>query len=333
MKRRDFIGLVGGAAASWPLLLRAQQPGGPRRGAARVMTVGFLGLAPASAWRNEIEALRAGLRDLGYVEGRTIAIEFRWANRVADMPALARELVAMNVDVILAPASTQVAPAREATDTIPIIFAQHADPVGTGDVASLAHPGGNVTGVSMVLTELAAKGLEIFKEAVPSITRVGVLWNPTTPSHAQVVSHLQIAAASLGLKLVMAPVRETADFAGAFAILKQEQADGFVVPPSPLTNAQAGPLAELEREYRLPGMFGNKDNVRAGGLMSYGADFEYMYRHAATYIDKVLKGERPADLPVEQALKYYLIVNLKTAKALGIELTPTFIARADEVIE
>ena len=249
------------------------------------------------------------------------------------MPALARELAGMKVDVILAPASTQVAPARNATNTIPIIFAQHADPVGTGDVASLAHPGANVTGVSMVLTELAAKGLEILKEAVPAITRVGVLWNPTTPSHTQVVKQLEAAAASLGLQLVMAPVRETADFAGAFAIMKQQQADGFIVPPSPLTNSQVAPLAELELEHRLPGMFGNKDNVKAGGLMSYGADFGYMYRHAATYIDKVLKGEKPADLPVEQASKYYLILNLQTAKALGVELSPTVVARADEVIE
>jgi putative tryptophan/tyrosine transport system substrate-binding protein len=312
---------------------RAQQPGDPRRNAAKVRTIGFLGLAPASAWSGEIEALRAGLRDLGHVEGQDITIEFRWAASVNDMPALASELAGMNVDVILAPASTQVAPARHATDTIPIIFAQHADPVGTGDVASLAHPGGNVTGVSMVLTELAAKGLEILREAIPSIRRVGVLWNPTTPSHTQVVNQLKVAAGSLGLQLIMAPVRETADFSRAFANMKQEQADGFIVPPSPLTNSQAAPLAELELQHRLPGMFGNKDNVRAGGLMSYGADFDYMYRHAAIYIDKVLKGEKPADLPVEQASKYYLTLNLKTAKALGTELSQTVIARADEVIE
>src|SRR6516164_2163766 len=280
-KRWDFVGLVGCTVASWPSVLRAQQPNSQRRNAARVRTVGFLGLAPASAWSSEIEALRAGLRDLGYVEGQNIAIEFRWAKSVGDMPALARELVELNVDVIVAPASTQVAPVRKATSSIPIIFAQHADPVGTGDVASLAHPGGNVTGVSMVLTELAAKGLEILKEAVPSIMRVGVLWNPTAPSHLQVVNQLKIAATSLGLQLIMTPVRETADLSDAFAVLRQEHADGFIVPPSPLTNSQVASLAELELQHRLPGMFGNKDNVRAGGLMSYGADFDYMYRHAA----------------------------------------------------
>jgi putative ABC transport system substrate-binding protein len=332
MRRRDFLGSIGGAVASaCSTVARAQQPSNLGRGAAK--TVGFLGLAPAAAWSSELAALRAGLRDLGYIEGQNIKIEFRWASNVDEMPALANELVQMNVDAILAPASTQVAPARQATKTIPIIFAQHADPVGTGDVASLSRPGGNVTGVSMVLTELAAKGLEILKQAVPTITKVGVLWNPTTPSHRQVVDHLKIAADALSLQLAMTPVRETADFARAFASMKQEQADAFIVPPSPLTNSQVTPLAELELLHRLPGMFGNKDNVKAGGLMSYGADFDFMYRHAATYIDKVLRGEKPADLPVEQASKYYLILNLKTAKALSLELSPTVIARADEVIE
>jgi putative ABC transport system substrate-binding protein len=331
MKRRDFMSLVGGMAAAWPSVVWTQQPNRARRG--NIKTVGFLGLAPASAWSSEIDALRAGLDEHGYVEGQNITIEFRWASNVGEMQALAKELADMNVDVILAPASTQVAPARQATKTIPIVFAQHADPVGTGDVASLAHPGGNVTGVSMVLTELAAKSLEILKEAVPPIKKVGVLWNPTTPSHNQVVSQLKIAAASLGLQLVMAPVGETSDFEKAFATMKQEQVDGFIVPPSPLTNSQPKVLAELELQHRLPGIFGNRENVRAGGLMSYGADFGYMYRLAATYIDKVLKGEKPGDLPVEQASKYYLVVNLNTAKALGIELSPTVIARADETIE
>jgi len=325
MNRRSFMTSLA-AAVAWPDISRA-------RSTTKISTIGFLGLAPASAWSSEIEALRAGLRDLGYVEGQNTAIEFRWASSVGDMPALARGLVELNVDVIVAPASTQVAPVRKATSSIPIIFAQHADPVGTGDVASLAHPGGNVTGVSMVLTELAAKGLEILKEAVPSIMRVGVLWNPTAPSHLQVVNQLKIAATSLGLQLIMTPVRETADLSDAFAVLRQEHADGFIVPPSPLTNSQVASLAELELQHRLPGMFGNKDNVRAGGLMSYGADFDYMYRHAATYIGKVLQGEKPADLPVEQASKYYLILNLKTAKALGTELSATVVARADEVIE
>jgi putative ABC transport system substrate-binding protein len=325
MNRRALITLLGGAAV-WPLPSRAQQR-------ARLARIGFLSLAPASAWTGPVEALRAGLRDLGYVEGRTIAIEFRWAATVDDMRTLADELVRMNVDIIVAPASTEVEPARQATSTIPIVFAQHADPVGIGHAASLAHPGGNITGISMLLTELAAKSLEILKETVPSARRIGVLWNPTTPSHSQVVSTLEVGARSLAVELVMAPVRSEEDFGGVFSTMVREHADAFLVPSSPLTNSRARPLAELALDHRLPGMFANKANVEAGGLMSYGADFNYMYRHAATYIDKILKGAKPADLPVEQASKYQLVINLKTAKTIGLEVPPMLLARADEVIE
>jgi putative ABC transport system substrate-binding protein len=251
------------------------------------------------------------------------------------MPTLANEFIRINVDIIFAPASTQVEPAKEATKTIPIVFAQHADPVGTGHVASLAHPGGNITGVSMVLTELAAKGLEILKQAVPSATRFGILSNPTMPSHVKVVEEIEIevAAKTLGVQLLMTPVRMVDDFDVAFSTMARSRADGFLVPSSPLTNSQPAALAELGLKYKLPGMFGNKDNVTAGGLMSYGADFNYMYRHAAVYIDKILEGEKPSDLPVEQASKYDLVINLKTARALGLDLPPTLLARADEVIE
>src|ERR1700722_1835829 len=325
MRRRELITILGRTIV-WPFGARAQAP-------AKIARIGFLGLAPASAWSSEIDALRAGLRELGYIEGKNITIDFRWATSVAEMSALADELVRMNVDIIFAPASTQVEPARQATRKIPIVFAQHADPVGTGHVASLAHPGGNITGVSMVLTELTAKGLEILKQAIPQGNRFGILWNPTTPSHVKVVDGIEVAAKSLAVQLLMTPVRTVEDFASAFSTMKREAADGFLVPPSPLTNSQPVALAELGLSYRLPGMFGNKDNVIAGGLMSYGADFNYMYRHAAIYIDKILKGEKPSDLPVEQASKYDLVVNLKTAKSLGLDLPPTLLARADEVIE
>jgi putative tryptophan/tyrosine transport system substrate-binding protein len=325
MLRREFITLLG-STAMWPTGVHAQAP-------VKIARIGFLGLAPASAWSGEIDALRAGLRELGYVEGKNIVLDFRWATNVGEMSKLANEFVRMNVDIIFAPASTQVEPAREATKTIPIVFAQHADPVGTGHVASLSHPGGNITGVSMVLTELAAKGLEILKQAVPNATRFGILWNPTTPSHVKVVNEIEVAGKTLGVQLLMTPVRTVEDFDLAFSTMTRERADGFLVPPSPLTNSQPIPLAELGLRFRLPGMFGNKDNVKAGGLMSYGADFNYMYRHAAIYIDKILKGEKPSDLPVEQASKYDLVLNLKTAKALGLDLPPTLLARADEVIE
>lgn len=324
MKRREFLAIA--SAGLWATAAWAQAP-------VKIARIGFLGLAPASAWSGEVDALREGLRKLGYVEGKNFIFDFRWATDSTETLKLANELVRANVDIIVAPASTQVEPARQATRTIPIVFAQHADPVGTGHVASLAHPGGNITGVSMVLTELAAKSLEILKQAVPGATRFGVLWNPTTPSHAKVVEEVEAAGKTLGIELSMIPIRSIEDFEPSFVTMTREQVAAFLVPPSPLTNSQPVALAELGLKYRLPGMFGNKDNVRAGGLMSYGADFNYMYGHAATYIDKILKGEKPSDLPVEQASKYDLVLNLKTARTLGIEMPPILLARADEVIE
>jgi putative tryptophan/tyrosine transport system substrate-binding protein len=325
VKRREFIAAFGGVAA-WPLAARAEQP-------SKVARIGFLNVAPASAWADDVEAFQVGLHDLGYIEGKNIVIEFRWADTLDQLPELATELVRMNVDVIVAPASTEVEPVRQVTKTIPIVFAQHADPVGLGHVASLAHPGGNITGVSMVLTELAAKALQILKDAVPRAKQIGVLWNPTTPSHKVVLKEVESAGERLGIQLLMMPIATVTDFDGVFSRLAQERADGFLVPGSPLTNIERVPLADLELKYRLPGIFGNRANVEAGGLMSYGADFNYMYRHAALYVDKILKGEKPADLPVEQASKYELVINLKTAKALSFEIPPTLLARADEVIE
>ena len=239
----------------------------------------------------------------------------------------------MNVDVIFAPASTQVEPARQATKTIPIVFAQHADPVGTRHVASLARPGGNITGVSMVLTELAAKGLELLKEVLPHATRIGVLWNPTTPSHAYVVKAVELTGQKLGVQLLMLPTRTVEDFKPVFSTMTRERVGGFLVPSSPLTNSQPAALAELALKHRLPGMFGNKAIVAAGGLMSYGADFNYMYRRAAFYVDRILKGVKPADLPVEQASRYFLVINRKTAKAIGVTIPQSILVRTDEFIE
>lgn len=326
MERRMFLGTIVAGLLARPLTAEAQQ-------SKAVPRIGFLGLAPASAWASPVEALRAGLRDLGYVEGRNIVIEFRWATRVDQMPELAAELVRMNVDVIFAPASTQVEPARQATKTIPIVFAQHADPVGIGHVASLARPGGNITGVSMALTEMAAKSLEILKEAVPHAKRIGVLWNPTTPSHPRVLKAVEAAAARSGVQLLMAPVQTVGDFDGVFSLMTRERADAFLVPSSPLTNSQRERLAELALQHRLPGIFTNEANVEAGGLMSYGADFNYMYRRAASYVDKILKGAKPGDLAVEQPIKFKLVINLKTAKVLGITMPQAVLLRADEVIQ
>jgi putative ABC transport system substrate-binding protein len=322
LKRREFIALLGGAAA-WPLAVYAQQR-------ARLPHVGFLGLVPEFM---PGDGLRSGLRDLGYIEGSNIVIEWRWAQKVEDLPALAAELVHMPVDVIFAPSSTFVEAARQVTTTIPIVFAVHADPVGLGHVASLARPGGNITGMSMLLTELVAKGLEMMTEALPQAHRIGVLWNPTTPSHARALQSVETAAEKLGLTLQMVPARSLEEFDGAFATMAQERVGGFLAVGSPLFLGQRVPLAALAFKHRLPGMFPFKEHVVAGGLMSYGADPSDLYRRAAGYVDKILKGAKPADLPVEQASKYELVINLKTAKALGLEIPPMLLARADEVIE
>jgi putative tryptophan/tyrosine transport system substrate-binding protein len=327
VKRREFITLLGGAAG-WPLAARAQQP-------AKVARIGYLGLGPASAWSSRVEALRAGLRDLGWVEGRNIVIEFRWADRVEQLPGLAAELVRMHVDVIFAPSSTMVEPARQATKTIPIVFSNHADPIGTGHVASLPRPGGNITGLSELASELDAKALEMLKEAMPQATRIGVLWNPTTPSQVPGLQSVKAAGERLGLALHIVPAATVEDFDGAFVSMARENVGGLFVVPAPLTvmPVPRARLAELALKHRLPTMFSAKENVEAGGLMSYGVDRNDLSRRAARYIDKILKGAQPGDLPVEQASKYRLIINLKTAKALGLEIPPTLVARADEVIE
>jgi putative ABC transport system substrate-binding protein len=322
VERREFITLLGGAAAAWPLAARAQQQGMP--------VIGFLGLAPEFSG---VDALRAGLRDLGYIEGTNIAIEWRWAEKVDQLLGLATDLARMNVNVIVAPSSTFVEAARRATTSIPIVFTVHADPVGLGHVASLARPGGNVTGLSMLLTELAAKELEMMKEAVPSATRIGVLWNPTTPSHQPALKSIETAGETLRVELRMVAARTLDDFEGAFSTMTRGSVDAFLVVASPLFVAQQALLARLALRHRLPGMFPFRENVEAGGLMSYGADRDDLYRRAAAYIDKILKGVKPADLPVEQASKYQLVINLRTAKELGLEVPPTLLARADEVIE
>jgi ABC-type uncharacterized transport system substrate-binding protein len=224
---------------------------------------------------------------------------------VDQLPELAAELVRMNVDIIFAPASTFVEPARQATKTIPIVFANHADPLGTGHVATLARPGGNITGLSVLMTDLAAKNLEILKEALPQITRIGVLWNPTTPSHVPALKSVEAGAEKLGIELRMVPARTIEDFDGAYATMTQEHVGGFLVLGGPSSYAENGVrLAELALKYRLPGIFWFKENAEAGGLMSYSADMLDLYRRSAVYIDKILKGAKPADLPVEQASKY-----------------------------
>jgi putative ABC transport system substrate-binding protein len=325
MKRRTFIAGLG-AAAAWPLAARGQQP-------AKIARIGYLDLGPASARASRVEALRAGLRDLGWVEGRNIVIVFRWAEGVEQLPELAAELVRMNVDLIFAPSSTMVEAARQATNTIPIVFSNHADPIGTGHVASLPRPGGNITGFSELTTEIDAKALEMLKEALPNATRIGVLWNPTTPSQVPGLESVKTAGEKLGLALHIVSAATAEDFDAAFASMTRENVSGVFVMPAPVTLSRRARLAELALKHQLPTIFGPEENVVAGGLMSYGPDRNDLVRRAAVYIDKILKGAKPADLPVEQPTKFELAINLKTARALGIDIPPILLARADEVIE
>ena len=307
-----------------PLASDAQQPQKVRR-------IGILSVALAPT---TIEALRQGLRELGWVEGQNIIIEYRYAQGKVDrLPDLASELVRLQVEVILASSSTNVDAARRATSTIPIVFAAHADPVGIGHVASLARPGGNITGLSQLLTELSAKELELLKEAIPGVSRVALLWNRTTPSHGPAVKAAEDAARVLGLRLQIVQAASPDEFEGAFSTMTRERAEALLVVASPLSFIQRARLAELALKHRLPAMFGFRENAEAGGLMSYGPDLNDLFRRSARYIDKILKGAKPADLPVEQATKFDFVVNLKTAKALGLTLPRSILIRSTQVIE
>jgi putative ABC transport system substrate-binding protein len=273
------------------------------------------------------------LRDLGYVEGKNIAIEFRWTESIEQLPELAAELVRMKVDLIFATSSTEVEAARRATNAIPIVFATHADPVGLGHVASLSHPGGNITGLTVVQSDLTSKALEILKEVMPQARRFGALFSPTAPSYRPTLEAAKTAGEKLGVEIHPIPVQTVEDFDRAFATMAQEHVDGVFVFASSLTRTQRTPLAELALKHRLPSIFGAKENVQAGGLMSYAPYQIELTRQATTYIDKIIKGAKPSELPVEQPTKFELVVNLKTAKALGLTVPPTLLARADEVIE
>ncbi|MFY9684738.1 MAG: ABC transporter substrate-binding protein [Pseudolabrys sp.] len=317
--------MIGGTAVAWPRMAWAQRSTPP--------VVGFLGFGSASASANRVEAFREGLRELGYVEGKNITIEFRWAETVDDLRKGAAELVGMNVDVIFGTSSTEVEAARQATKAIPIVFATHADPIGTGHVTSLPRPGGNITGLSVMQSDVTAKALAILKETVPQATRFGVFWNSAVPSGRPTLQSAEAAGAKLGIQILSVPVRASKDFDGAFATMGRERVGGVFVAASTLTRVERTPLAQLAIKQRLPSMFGTRENVEAGGLMSYAPDQADLTRRVATYIDKILKGDKPAVLPVEQASKYRLAINLSTAKVLGIHMPPTLLALADDLID
>ena len=311
-----------------PLGAAAQQPG-------KVPRIGYFSAGSPSSAPHLLEAFRKGLRELGWVEGQNIAIEYRWAEgRFDRLPDLAAELVRLKVDIIVAVPTPAAAAAKNATETIPIVMINVGDPVGLGLIASLARPGGNVTGSSYsVGLEIIGKQLELLKETVPKVRRVAILWNPANPSHPLVVRELNVAARSLGVQLQFLEARGPNEFEGAFAAMAKERMGALLVVPDSVSFLHRTRLADLAARSHLPAAYGLRGHVDAGGLMSYGPDSADLFRRAATYVDKILKGAKPADLPVEQPTKFELVVNLKTAKALGLTIPQSVLVRADEVIQ
>jgi putative ABC transport system substrate-binding protein len=304
---------------------QAQRPG-------KIPRIGFLTGSP-SVFPGRIEAFRQGLRELGYKEGKNIVIEWRYSEGKLDrLPTLAAELVRLKVDIIVSGGPTPTGFLKEATTTIPIVMAFHTDPVGTGLVASLARPGGNITGLSVLSPELGGKRLELLKEIVPKLSRVAVLGSSTLPGNAQTLRETELAAGALGVKLQHFDVLSPKDMEAAFRRAVKERADAVLALGNTVLNAHRTQVAELAVKSRLPAMYYAAEFVEAGGLMFYGVDFADLYRRAATYVDKILKGRTPADLPVEQPIKFEFIINLKTAKQTGLTIPPNVLARADRVI-
>jgi putative ABC transport system substrate-binding protein len=303
--------------------------------AAKVPRVGFLGTASPSAVLARVEAFRQGLRELGYVEGKSILIEYRWAEGKLDrMPDLAAELVCLKVDVIMTPGPAATRPAKEVTSTIPIVMGFDNDPIGNGFVASLARPGGNITGLATLAPEIGGKRLELLKEIVPKLSRVAVFGTSTSPDNAQVLRELELAAGALGVQLQYLDVLSFTDIATAFRAASKGQAEAvLMMVPGAIAGGQRKEIAELAVKSRLPAICNRREFVEAGGLISYGVNVNDLDRRAATYVDKILKGAKPADLPVEQPTKFEFVINLKTARALGLGIPDKLLALADEVIE
>lgn len=324
---------AGFALAAAVIALVCLAPSGGAQPGRKVSRIGFLWDSP-TVWPHALEGFRRGLRDLGWVEGQNVLVEYRWAEgRFDRLPALAEELVRLNVDVIVAPTSIYAGVAKRATSTIPIVFASHADPIGSGHVMSLARPGGNLTGVTIMMSETSAKSLELLREAVPGISRVAVLWDPATPSHGPGLKAVEARGQALGLRLQPLAVRRAAELDGIFGAVVHERAGGVLVLSTPLFIGEAPRLAELAVRHRLPTVFGPREHAEAGGLLSYGPDRTDLYLRAAGYVDKILRGARPADLPVQQATKFELVVNLGTARAIGLTLPPALLLRADQLID
>jgi ABC-type uncharacterized transport system substrate-binding protein len=322
--RRAFITLLGGAAALWPLGARAQP--------SKLPTIGFLGATPSTE-SQRVAAFVQRLRELGWIDGRNLAIEYRWAEgRNERYAENAAEFVRLKVDVIVTVATPPTVAAKQATSVIPIVFAAANDPVGSGLVASLARPGGNVTGLSNQVSETGGKKLELLREVVPGLHRFAILANVSNPGVLLDMNEAQAAAGSLGLEVIKSEIRRAEDISPAIDALKG-RADALYVCADPLVNTHRIGVNILAVAARLPTMHGLREYVEAGGLMSYGANVPDLFRRAADYVDKILRGARPTDLPVEQPTKFDFVINLTTAKALDLKISPTLLARADEVIE
>ena len=325
-RRREFITLLGGAAAAWPLAARAQQPG-------KLPTIGLLIPGTPASHGQWFAVLVQRLRELGWIEGRTVAIEVRWAEgRVKGLAEIAAEFVRLKVDVIVTSGTPAVVQAMQATSVIPIVSAVMGDPVESGLVASLARPGGNITGLSVLAPDLGGKRLEFLREVVPGLRRLAFLGHVSNPIVVQEMGEVQAAAHTLGLDVVTLEIRGPEDIMPAFEALKS-RAQALYIAGDPLVLTNRARINTLVLAARLPAVYGQREYVEPGGLMSYGPNFPELFRRVGDYVDKILRGAKPGDLPVEQPTKFDLIINLTTARALGLEVPPTLLARADEVIE
>jgi putative tryptophan/tyrosine transport system substrate-binding protein len=322
VKRREFIGLVGGAVA-WPLTASAQQQG-------KIVTIGILAIEP---WP-PIDTFRRALHDLGYIEGKNVRFEYRYARGDNErLPELANNLVGLNVDVILTWGTDAALAAKQATTTIPIVMGTIGDPLGIGIVTNLAHPGGNVTGFSSRAAELEAKRLQLLKELVPGLSRVAILFNPTNHYMPLALQSAQRGAQTLDVTLAMYEVHDTTTLDAAFVTLTKDRPDALMIPADTFLVSQRSRIAQFAIENKLPSVYSFREYIEAGGLIAYTPNYYDLFRRAASYVDKILKGTKPGELPIEQPTRFLLLVNLQTARALGLTVPPRLLARADKVIE
>jgi putative tryptophan/tyrosine transport system substrate-binding protein len=325
MRRREFVRLLGGAAVAWPLASSAQS---------KIARIGFMGNSTAALEANLVGAFREGLREQGYEEGRNIAIEYRWADgNYERFSVLVTELIAVKVDVIVTAGTPAALAMKNATTTVPLVMVAVGDPVGTGLVPSLARPGGNLTGLSSIAPDLEGKRLQLLREVVPALSHVAMFVNSFNPFHVSSMKQARAAAQAMGIKLQLHDISKSEDLDGAFAAIREERPDALLILADRIFLHNRERLMDFTREQRLPNVNAYKELVEIGGLMSYGPSYEDMHKRAAIYVDKILKGAKPADLPIEQPNKFTFIVNLKAAKALGVTVPSQLLGLADQLIE